>query len=579
MKEPRHGSGEDEVNVKESGAVEKINPGLGIMVAISAAMMIIAIVSLHDIGGLVNRLYQSPFTVSTQSIMLQKEIQNMGREIRGMVLYEDPSYFDSVLASSGRAKANLALVEKRFLGDQQLILDMYQSLDEIEAAGKEINRLVAGGKIEEAKNSADIDFRTAMKSGIETSQEIVDFALDKALEFNEDAGIALENATVMLIVLLVVMVVLCMGVTTVLSRAVSRPISQLTDAAKKLAAGALNIEIDYYSKDEVGTLAEMFREMSGSMKAVIKDIGQQLGAMSNGDFTVAPRAEYTGDYVSIKNALINIRESLSNTLNEINLSADQVFSGSAQVSDSAQTFSEGAADQAGSIEELAAAINEISFQVRETAANMEAARRLTAKAGEQVAVSNRQMEEMLLAMGEIGAKTEQIRAINNTIEEIAFQTNILALNAAVEAAHAGESGKGFAVVAGEVRRLAGKSTDAAKRTSDLIDGTVQAVEKGRKIANITAESLHNVVESTNEVLNTVDKIDEAAQHQAGSIVQVTQEIDQISYVVQNNSATSEESAAASEELSGQAQMLKELVGRFKIDGSENVNQDHAYIYH
>ena len=558
---------------------KKLILGLGIMVAISAAMMIIAIVSLHDIGGLVNRLYQSPFTVSTQSIMLQKEIQNMGREIRGMVLYEDPSYFDSVLASSGRAKANLALVEKRFLGDQQLILDMYQSLDEIEAAGKEINRLVAGGKIEEAKNSADIDFRTAMKSGIETSQEIVDFALDKALEFNEDAGIALENATVMLIVLLVVMVVLCMGVTTVLSRAVSRPISQLTDAAKKLAAGALNIEIDYYSKDEVGTLAEMFREMSGSMKAVIKDIGQQLGAMSNGDFTVAPRAEYTGDYVSIKNALINIRESLSNTLNEINLSADQVFSGSAQVSDSAQTFSEGAADQAGSIEELAAAINEISFQVRETAANMEAARRLTAKAGEQVAVSNRQMEEMLLAMGEIGAKTEQIRAINNTIEEIAFQTNILALNAAVEAAHAGESGKGFAVVAGEVRRLAGKSTDAAKRTSDLSDGTVQAVEKGRKIANITAESLHNVVESTNEVLNTVDKIDEAAQHQAGSIVQVTQEIDQISYVVQNNSATSEESAAASEELSGQAQMLKELVGRFKIDGSENVNQDHAYIYH
>ena len=558
---------------------KKLILGLGIMVAISAAMMIIAIVSLHDIGGLVNRLYQSPFTVSTQSIMLQKEIQNMGREIRGMVLYEDPSYFDSVLASSGRAKANLALVEKRFLGDQQLILDMYQSLDEIEAAGKEINRLVAGGKIEEAKNSADIDFRTAMKSGIETSQEIVDFALDKALEFNEDAGIALENATVMLIVLLVVMVVLCMGVTTVLSRAVSRPISQLTDAAKKLAAGALNIEIDYYSKDEVGTLAEMFREMSGSMKAVIKDIGQQLGAMSNGDFTVAPRAEYTGDYVSIKNALINIRESLSNTLNEINLSADQVFSGSAQVSDSAQTFSEGAADQAGSIEELAAAINEISFQVRETAANMEAARRLTAKAGEQVAVSNRQMEEMLLAVGEISEKTEQIRAINNTIEEIAFQTNILALNAAVEAAHAGESGKGFAVVAGEVRRLAGKSTDAAKRTSDLIDGTVQAVEKGRKIANITAESLHNVVESTNEVLNTVDKIDEAAQHQAGSIVQVTQEIDQISYVVQNNSATSEESAAASEELSGQAQMLKELVGRFKIDGSENVNQDHAYIYH
>ena len=543
---------------------KKLILGLGIMVAISAAMMITAIVYLNDIGGLVNKLYQSPFTVSTQSIMLQKEIQNMGREIRGMVLYEDPSYLDSVLASGSRAKGNLALVEKRFLGDQQLIQDMYQNLDEIEVKGKEIKQLIADGKIEEAKRSADVDFRLVMNSGIDISQEIVDFALNKALEFNEDAGISSVNATAMMSILLVVMVVLYAGITTALSRAVRRPISQIAEAAEKLAAGDLNIEIAYHSNDELGTLAEMFREMSGSMKAVIRDIDQQLGAMSDGDFTVTPQAEYTGDYSSIKSALVNIRKSLSNTLNEINLSADQVFSGSAQVSDSAQMLSEGAAEQAGSIEELAAAINEISFQVQETAANMEAARRLTAKAGKLVEVSNRQMEEMLLAVGEISEKTEQIRAINNTIEEIAFQTNILALNAAVEAAHAGESGKGFAVGAGEVRRLAGKSTEAVKRTSLLIDGTVEAVEKGRKIANTTAESLHNVVESTNEVLNTVDKIDAAAQHQAGSIAQITQEIGQISCVVQNNSATSEESAAASEELSGQAQRLKELVSRFKM---------------
>ena len=198
---------------------KKLILGLGIMVAISAAMMITAIVYLHDIGGLVNKLYQSPFTVSTQSIMLQKEIQNMGREIRGMVLYEDPSYLDSVLASGSRAKGNLALVEKRFLGDQQLIQDMYQNLDEIEVKGKEIKQLIADGKIEEAKRSADVDFRLVMNSGIDISQEIVDFALNKALEFNEDAGISSVNATAMMSLLLVVMVVLYAGITTALSRA------------------------------------------------------------------------------------------------------------------------------------------------------------------------------------------------------------------------------------------------------------------------------------------------------------------------------------------------------------------------
>ena len=550
--------------LKNQKLSRKLILGFGIVVGLSTAMMITAIINLHNMGGLVNKLYQSPFTVSTQSIMLQKEIQNMGREIRGMVLYEDASYLDSVLASGSRAKENLNLVEERFLGDQQIIQDMYQNLDEIEAMGREINQLVADGKMEEAKSSADVDFRPVMKSGIEISQKIVDAALNKALEFHEDAGTSLNLATARLIVMLVVTVILCMGFAIVLSRAVSRPVAQITEAAKKIADGALNIEISYHSKDEVGILSEAFRKMSGSLRAVIKDIEQQLRAMSRGDFTVTPQAEYTGDYISIKNALENIKISLSNTLGEINLSADQVSNGSDQVSVSTQTLSQGASEQASSIEQLAAAINEISFQVRNTADHTEAAHCLTLKAGKEVALSNRQMEEMLSAMGEISKKTEQIRAINNTIEEISFQTNILALNAAVEAARAGESGKGFAVVAGEVRRLAGKSAEAVKGTADLIDGTVQAVEKGRQIANATAQSLHNVVESTNKVLDTMDKIDAAAKRQADSAAQITEGINQISGVVQNNSATSEESAAASEELSAQAQMLKDLVSQFKI---------------
>lgn len=542
----------------------KLMLGFGLAVLISTVMMVVAIMNLQSIGGLTNQLYQSPFTVSTQSIMLQKELQNIGKDIRGMALYKDPSYLDSVLASVGRARENLALVEERFLGDKQLIADMSKALDEIEMTADGVQKLVASGEFDKAVQTLSTESRAIIDSGIDTSQGIVDFALDKALEFNNNASATLKSTTILLVILLVAMVVLCVVIAAALSRSISRPVAQITGAAEKLAAGTLNIDIAYQAKDELGTLAEAFRRMSSSLIAVIKDVDQQLAAMGQGDFTVSPQAEYIGDYASIKNAIINISQSLSNTLNQINQSADQVSSGSYQVSSGSQALSQGATEQASSVEELAASINEISSQVRDTADNADEARRVTVQTGDQVASSNQQMQEMISAMREISDKSGQISKIIKTIEDIAFQTNILALNAAVEAARAGEAGKGFAVVADEVRNLASKSSEASKSTATLIEGTVQAVEKGTGIANATAESLIMVVDSTKEVVSTVEKIASAAQQQANSIAQVTQGIDQISSVVQTNSATAEQSAAASEELSGQAQMLKNLIGQFQL---------------
>ena len=549
----------------------KLMLGFGITVAISAIMMIIAIMNLQSVGGLTDKLYQSPFTVSTQSIMLQKELQNIGREMRGMVLYEDPSYIDSVLASRDKARNSLAIAQPRFLGDQQMIDDMYEILDELDATSNEIYQLVVSGKMDEAKQSLSTDFWTLMKSGLETSQGIVDFALGKALEFNSNASSTLENARVLLIFLLVVMVALCAVIAVVLSRSVSRPVSQITDAAKQLAAGTLDIEIPYQARDELGSLAEAFREMSCSLKAVIADVDLQLGAMSQGNFAVSPQAEYIGDYVSIKNAIVNINASLSRTLHQINLSADQVFSSSEQVSSGAMSVSQGATEQASSVEELAATLAEFSDQVRDTSANAAECRRSTSQTGNEVMSSNQQMQEMISAMHEISDQSAQIRQIIKTIEDLAFQTNILALNASVESARAGEAGKGFAVVASEVRNLANKSTEASKHTSALIEDTIKAVEKGTGIANTTAKSLNLVVDSTKKVVTTVEKIASAAEWQAGSIAQITQGIGQISSVVQANSATAEESAAASEELSGQAQMLKSLVGQFRLSRAEGTD--------
>ena len=222
-------------------------------------------------------------------------------------------------------------------------------------------------------------------------------------------------------------------------------------------------------------------------------------------------------------------------------------------------MSQGATQQASAVEQLDATINEISKHIQENAQNAEFASQEATYLGEGIINNNQQMQEMITAMdGSAGARMKMSRIIK-TIQDIAFQTNILALNAAVEAARAGAAGKGFAVVADEVRNLASKSSEAANNTTALIENSVKAVKNGTKIADDTAQSLAEIVSKAQEVTDAINKISAASQEQANSVVQVTEGINQISSVVQTNSATAEETAASSEELSGQAQMLKQMI--------------------
>lgn len=336
-----------------------------------------------------------------------------------------------------------------------------------------------------------------------------------------------------------------------LTNIITRPLRELEVSAGKILEGDFDIQITYESKDELGRLAAAFKNMTSILGNVITDASRLLEEMANGNFDVRTRAEecYVGAFQGLLLSIRKLNRDLSFTLGQINLSSDQVASGANQVSGGAQSLSQGATEQAASVEELAATIGDISRQVKETAENASGARNQSNTAGTEAEKCNAQMKELTVAMEEITRTSDEISKIIKTISDIAFQTNILALNAAVEATRAGAAGKGFAVVASEVRSLASKSSEASKNTADLIENSIEAVAHGTQLAKETAESLLKVVGDVQNASSMVDKIASAAEDQAGAIEQVTLGVDQISSVVLMTSATAQESAAASEELS------------------------------
>lgn len=349
-----------------------------------------------------------------------------------------------------------------------------------------------------------------------------------------------------------------------------KPVKKIKNAVDELTQGNLNAKTGLgEDTTETGLMVAGLHELMHFQKEIIADIRHLLGSMADGNFAVnaADDTIYRGDYADILLSMRGINRKLSGVISEIAEAAQQVASGSGQVANASQSLSQGATEQAGSIQELSAAINEINVNVKENTANANNLNFVAEQMYSDMNNSSEQVNNMVTAMNEINTISLEINKIVKTIDDIAFQTNILALNAAVEAARAGEAGLGFSVVAEEVRSLAVKSADAASDTTTLIQKVMTAVENGSECAATAAQAMEIVKEKTLEVTKGISSIAENSVEQADSVYQTTIGVDQISTVVQSNSATAEESAAASEELSAQAQMLKDLIKQFVLRDS------------
>ncbi|ATW26099.1 methyl-accepting chemotaxis protein [Candidatus Formimonas warabiya] len=503
----------------------KLLAGFFIVAIIAGAIGVIGVKNIKEIESLDTDLYEKMTAPLGELVTITESYQRMRGNVRDIILASTPAEFDdyenSIKLRNDEFASNLESFKKTLLSDEgaAAIKDLEEAKANYDEEAAKIIELARANKDQEAILLLKGDAETATQQMEDALKLVTDLKVQFAKEAAGNNTQTANAATRSTVILLIVGVILALVLGIFISSSISRPVKKIVAAANKIAQGDLNVNVDIQTKDEIGILAASFRTMT---------------------------------------------ENMNNALSHINAAAEQVASGAKQVSASSMALSQGATEQASSIEELTASLEEISSQTNLNAQHAGEANTLAEIAQTNALQGNDQMKSMLKAMEEINDASCNISKIIKVIDEIAFQTNILALNAAVEAARAGQHGKGFAVVAEEVRNLAARSANAAKETTDMIEGSIKKVEGGTKIAHETAAALNQIVENVAKVTGIVGNIAAASNEQAAAIGQVNQGIMQVSQVVQTNSATSEESAAASEELSSQAELLKGQVNRFKL---------------
>ena len=380
------------------------------------------------------------------------------------------------------------------------------------------------------------------------------------------------RTTVIFTVAGIVCIIVCLVFALVLTKKTSKkvldtilePLRAVEDVAKELTEGNLHSTLEYHSEDEIGSLAHSMRKSISILGSYVDDIDRAMKLFAEGNFDVQPEVEWKGDFVGILNSFMLFEESMAETIKDIQNVSNDVSSSAEQVASSSNDLADGATNQAAVVEELTATVAGVSEQVEK---NSQSAKEISGRVdelGNAIAESNGKMHEMVASMNEINEASREIDKIIATINQIASQTNLLALNASIEAARAGEAGKGFAVVANQVNQLADQSAQAAKESAALIETSVKAVEKGMVIAGETATQLEGVAENSKVITEEVTNIAETLETQTAEIQQINEGIEQINDVVQTNSATSEECAAASHEMSNEAENLREMIRRFKV---------------
>lgn len=534
-------------------------------------MLISGLLSVVIIGVLFANMmhYVENVNVADQAVKICRiNVNAAARNIREMALNEDTSSYDNYEQTVKRLLSEVDS-ELQILKKTEVLSD--ENYEEYASALSDWGE-IGYSIIEEIKNGNDENATDAILNNCTPAlNKVVEIAI-KLDELTDEASSETVRNMVVCTVAGFVVIIVCLVFAFTLTRKTSKrvletilePLHAIEDVAMELTEGNLHSTLEYHSDDEIGKLAHSMRKSIRILGTYVDDIDRSMKLFSEGNFDVHPEVEWIGDFVGILNSFMAFQASMAGTIKGIQNVSNEVSGAAEQVASSSNDLADGATNQAAVVEELTATVTGVSEQVEK---NSQSAKEISVKVdelGNAISESNGKMHEMVDSMHEISEASKEIDKIITTINEIASQTNLLALNASIEAARAGEAGKGFAVVANQVNVLADQSAQAAKESATLIETSVKAVEKGMVIAGQTAAQLEEVAENSKVITTEVTNIAETLETQTTEIKQINEGIEQINDVVQTNSATSEECAAASQEMSSEAESLREMISKFKV---------------
>ena len=557
---------------------DKLKYAFGTVIVTFMFAMLMAFIAIILMNADTKKFYEEAYMSSVAQMEIRKDVQLVSKNILWALTVDNTGAAQSYLSAADQAaqkvESNVEELRQSY-ADRTAVDDLQQAVSEMEDIRAQLMELAR----QREKAKALVIFNGDYNDALVTVQNKLVIIGDNATQEATTQYRAARTTGIGSIILTVVLGVVSLNFSIVIRKTITknmlRPIKQIQKASADLKAGNLDVDITYESPDELGQLANDFKDACATLHAMVEDTGVLLDQMANGDFTISEdnKSKYVGSFVEQFESMHQLGSQMSETLEQINVASEQVAQGSGQLSCGAQALAEGATDQAGAVEELTATVENITEVANNNAAAAEKSYETVREAAEHAGQSREDLKRLTEAMQRIDATSKEIQNIIGSIEDIAEQTNLLSLNASIEAARAGEAGRGFAVVAEQIGKLAGDSARAAVNTRDLLGKSLQEVENGNVITEKTVEALNQILETMNRFADAAKGSSESSREQADMLRQVEQGIEQISSVVQSNSASAEETSATSQQLSAQSDELKTLVGKFKLMGHENTDEE------